>query len=87
MSELYQLSKFRLLAKLVATFGDEGCCVVSTMDPYGHILDFLDQSCYCFFQVVPQLYSRGSVNPVPDPLLLRKSGIAKDQTPDLWICS
>jgi hypothetical protein len=25
-------------------------------DPYGHILDFLDWSCYFFFQVAPQLY-------------------------------
>jgi hypothetical protein len=29
-----------------------------------------------FFQVAPQLYSRGWVDPVPDPLLLRKSGSA-----------
>jgi hypothetical protein len=37
----------------------EECHVVSAADPYGHILDFLDQICYFFFQVAPQLYSRG----------------------------
>jgi hypothetical protein len=27
------------------------------------------------------------VDPVPDPLLLRKSGSAGNRTQDLWICS
>jgi hypothetical protein len=27
------------------------------------------------------------MNPVPDPVLLRKSGSAGNQTRDLWICS
>ena len=31
--------------------------------------------------------SRGWMDPVPDPLLLRKSGSAGDRTPDLCICS
>jgi hypothetical protein len=39
-------------------------------------LGFLDRSRYIFFQAAPQLYSRGSVDPVLDPLLLRKSGSA-----------
>jgi hypothetical protein len=43
---------------------------------YGRILDFLDRSRYFFFQVAPHLYSRNWVDPVPDPLLLRKSSIA-----------
>jgi hypothetical protein len=50
--------------------------VVSATDPYGHILGFLDQSHYGFFQVAPELYSRGLVNPVPDPLLLSLTGSA-----------
>jgi hypothetical protein len=50
--------------------------VVSSTDPYGRILGFLDRSRYIFFQVALQLYSRGSVDSVPDPLLLRKSGSA-----------
>jgi hypothetical protein len=50
-------------------------------------LGFLDRSRYFSIQVVPQLYSRGWVDPVPDPLLLRKSGIAGNRTRNLWICS
>jgi hypothetical protein len=57
-----------LVSEVTANFAGRGCCVVSTTDPYGHILCFLDQSRYSFFQVAPQLYSRGLVDPVPDPL-------------------
>jgi hypothetical protein len=32
----------RLLAKLVSTFADRGCRVVSTTDPHGRNLGFLD---------------------------------------------
>jgi hypothetical protein len=45
--------------KLVLTFVDRGCRVVSAMDPHGRIPGFLDRSRYYFFQVAPQLYSRG----------------------------
>jgi hypothetical protein len=38
-------------------------------DPYGRILDFLDKSRYVSFQVAPQLYQRGWVDPIPDPLI------------------
>jgi hypothetical protein len=57
-SELHRPSDRRLSAKLVATFVDIGCHVVSVTDPYGRILDFLDRS-RVFFQVAPQLCSRG----------------------------
>jgi hypothetical protein len=77
----------RLSAKLVPNFTDRGCRVVSTADPHGRVLGFLDWGNYYFFQVAPQLYSRGLVDPVPDPLLLRKSGSAWNRTWDLWICS
>jgi hypothetical protein len=77
----------RLLTKLVPPFAGRQCCMVSTTDPYGRILDSLDQSHYFFFQVAPQLYSQGWVGPVPDPLLLRKSGSARNRTQDIWICS
>jgi hypothetical protein len=46
--------------------------VVSATDPPGRILGFLDRSRYYFFQVAPQLSSRVLVDPVPDPLLLKK---------------
>jgi hypothetical protein len=55
--------------------------MVSVTDPYGGILGFLDRSRYFLFQVAPQLYSRGLVDPVPDPLLLSKSGSAGNRTP------
>jgi hypothetical protein len=74
------LSDRRLSAKLVTTFADRGCYVVSVADPHGRILVFLDRSLYFFFQVAPQLYSRGRVDPVPSPLLLRKSGSAGNRT-------
>jgi hypothetical protein len=48
---------------------------------------FQDRSRYYFIQVAPQLSSRGWVDPVPDPLLLIKSGGAGNRTRDLWICS
>jgi hypothetical protein len=63
-------------AKVVLTLTDIGCRVVSSADPSGRNLRFLVRSCYFFFQVAPQLYSRGCVDIVPDPLLLRKSGSA-----------
>jgi hypothetical protein len=79
-SELYRPSHRRLLAKLVPTFADRGCHMVSVTDPYGRILGFPDLSRYFFFQVAPQLYSRSWVDPVPDPLLLRKYGSAGNLT-------
>jgi hypothetical protein len=66
-----------LSAKLVPTFADRGCRVASAADPHGRILGFLDRNRYYFFQVAPQFYSRGCVDPVPDPPLLRKSGSAE----------
>jgi hypothetical protein len=56
-----------LSAKLVPTLAVRGCSVVSVTDPYGYILGFLDRSRYFFFHVALQLYSRGWVEPVPDP--------------------
>jgi hypothetical protein len=58
-SELYRPSDRRLSAKSAPTFSDMGCYVVSVTDLYGNILRFLDRSHYFFFQVAPQLYSRG----------------------------
>jgi hypothetical protein len=68
-------------------FADRGCRVVSTTDPHGRISVFWTRSRYFSVQVAPQLYSRGCVNPVPDPLLLRKSGSAGNRTRVHWICS
>jgi hypothetical protein len=40
-----------------------------------------------FFEIALQLSSWGWVDPVPDPLLLRKCGSAGNRTRTLWICS
>jgi hypothetical protein len=58
-SELYRPRDRRLLAKLVPTFADRVCHVVSVTNPYGRIVGFLDRSRYFFIQAAPQLYSRG----------------------------
>jgi hypothetical protein len=75
----FQPSDRHLSAKLLATFADKECHVVSVTYPYGRILGFVDRSRY-FFQVAPQLFSRGWVDPVPDPKLFRKSGSAGNRT-------
>jgi hypothetical protein len=65
-SELYRLIDLHFSAKLVPTFVDWGCHVIGVTNPYDSILGFLGRSRYYFFQVAPQLYSRGWVDPVPD---------------------
>jgi hypothetical protein len=50
-------------------------------------LGFLDRRRYFFIQVAPQLSSRGWVDPVLDPLLVRISGRSGNRTRNLWICS
>jgi hypothetical protein len=50
-------------------------------------LGFLEQSRYISIQVAPQLSSRGWLDPVQDPLLLRKSCSSGNRTRDLRICS
>jgi hypothetical protein len=45
-SELYRPSDLRLSAKLVPTFADRGCHVISVTDLYGRILGFEDKSRY-----------------------------------------
>jgi hypothetical protein len=56
---LYRPSDRRLSVTLVPTFADREYHVVSVTDSYGRILGFLDRSRSFFFQVAPQLYSRG----------------------------
>jgi hypothetical protein len=43
-SEQYRTNNHCLSAKLVPTFADRGCRVVSVTDPYGSIFGFLDRS-------------------------------------------
>jgi hypothetical protein len=79
-SELYRSSDRGLSAELVQIFADRWCHVVSVTVPYCRNIGLLDRSRYFFLQVAPQLYSRGWVDPVPDPLLLRKCGSAGNRT-------
>jgi hypothetical protein len=44
--ELYRPTDRRFSARLVTTFEDRGCHVVSVTDPYGRIPGFLDRSRY-----------------------------------------
>jgi hypothetical protein len=76
-----------LVCEVVPTFVDRGCCVVSATDSRGRQSWFSRPEPLLFLQIAPQLSSRGWVDPVPDPLLLRKSGSAGNRTKDLWICS
>jgi hypothetical protein len=50
----------------------EACHVVSAMGPHGLNFGFLDWSRYFFIEIAPQLSSRGWVNSVPEPQLVRK---------------
>jgi hypothetical protein len=61
LSGLYRPSDRRLSVKLVQTFADRVCHLVSVTDPYGRILGFLDRSSYFYFQVALQLCSGGCV--------------------------
>jgi hypothetical protein len=72
-----------LVGEVSAHFADRGSSVVSATNLQGRILGFLDRICYYFFQIAPQLYSRGWVDPVLDLLLLTKSGSAGKRTRDL----
>jgi hypothetical protein len=82
----YLTSDLHLSSNLVPTFADRGCHVLRVVNFHGRNLDFLDRSRYYLFHVAPQLTSRGWVNPVLNPLLLRKSGSAGNRTRDpcIW---
>jgi hypothetical protein len=74
----------RLSAKLVPTFADRGCHVVSAPDPYGRYYRFSRPEPLLFHSIsssiiLTRLSSR--------PTTLRKSGSARNRTRDLWICS
>jgi hypothetical protein len=68
-------------------FADRGCHVISVTNPYGHIPGFVDRSRYYFFQVAPQLHSRGWADPVPDPIFFLFFVVHGNRTRDLRICS
>jgi hypothetical protein len=71
--DLYRPRDLLLSAKLVPTFADRGVSGSQSR------LSRLGSATF-FFQVAPQLYSRRWRDPVPDPLLLRKSGSTGNRT-------
>jgi hypothetical protein len=73
---------------LVLTFVDRGVLRgQSGGTPTAINRNSLDRSRYFFFQVAPHLSPRGRVYPIPDQMLLRKSGSAGNGTRDLCVCS
>jgi hypothetical protein len=50
----------------------EGVAWSSRRIPCGRNLGFVKRSSYFFFQIAPQLYSRGWEDPVPDPSTFQK---------------
>jgi hypothetical protein len=72
-----------LVAEVSAKFADRWCHMVSAMLYFR----FSTPKKLYFFQAAPQLYLLGWVDPVPDILLLRKSGSSGNRTRNLWICS
>jgi hypothetical protein len=76
-----------LVGEVITNFADKNVSRGQSDDPYGHIIGFQNGSRYFFFQVAIQLYSRGWVDPVPDPILFRKFGSVGNRTRDLLICS
>jgi hypothetical protein len=57
-SEAFRPSDRRLSIKLVPTFTDRECRVISATESHSQIIGFLDRSRCFLFQVAPQLYSR-----------------------------
>jgi hypothetical protein len=79
-SWLYLPSDRRMWTKLVPNLTIEGVVLSAQQIPTTVNLDFLDPEPLLSIQVAPQLSSRGWVDPVPDPLLLQKSGSAGNRT-------
>jgi hypothetical protein len=79
-SELYRPSDRRLSAKLVPTFCEKNVPRGKREGSLRPYFRFSGPESLLFFQVASQLYSQGWVDPVPDPLFLRKSGIAGNRT-------
>jgi hypothetical protein len=67
------------VGEVSSTFADRGRRVVSATNSQGRKSRFSKPEPLFFFQAAPQLSSRGWVDPVPDPLLLRKSGSARNR--------
>jgi hypothetical protein len=59
MSKLYRPIDCRLSAKLVPTFADIGCYVVSVTDPCGRNLGFLDRINKLYRKIIKEKLRKG----------------------------
>jgi hypothetical protein len=86
--ELYRLTTASGRRILVPRFVDRGLSRGQRDGkPTAGNLTFIDWSCYFFFQVALHLSSRGWVDAVPEPLLLRKCSGVGNPTLHFLICS
>jgi hypothetical protein len=72
---------------LVSTFADRGVSRGQRDGSHTAVNLFSRPEQLLFFRVAPPLSYKGWVDPVPEPLLLRKSGSAGNRTRDLWVSS
>jgi hypothetical protein len=79
-SELYRPSDRRLSDKLVPTFADRECRVVSVTDPYDHNLGFPHRSHYFFFQVSSSVVLTRLSGLRSRPITCQKSGSAGNRS-------
>jgi hypothetical protein len=70
--------------KLMATFSGRGMSLCQYNGFPRPLISVSRPEPLLLFQVAPQLSWRGWVDPVPEPLLPRKSGSAGNRTWDLW---
>jgi hypothetical protein len=85
---IYRLTDRHLLANLVPTFADRRV----SHDRHGRTptvvnLSFLDRSRYSSLKQHFIYPHKCWVDPIPDPLLLRKFGSAGNRFRNLWVCS
>jgi hypothetical protein len=83
----YRPSGRRLSPQLVPILTGTGCRMVSITDPYGCWSRSSRQEKLLLFQITPEISSQGWLDPVSDPLLIRKNVSAAYRTRDLWNCS
>jgi hypothetical protein len=78
--ELCRPRVYSFSAKLAPTSADRGVSRSQRGGSPTALIPVTRPEPLLFYQVAPQLYPRGWVDPVPDPLLLRKSGSTGNRT-------
>jgi hypothetical protein len=70
-----------------AEFAGTGCCIVSATGTHGRFIRFSRPEPLLIHPSSALIILTMLSGPVPDPLLVRKSGSAGNRTRNLWICS